>query len=388
MTEHKNEQLHVCTIFGTRPEAIKMAPVVLELNRRPEIRHTLVVSGQHRDMLHQMLRLFELTPDFDLDIMSSRQTLSDVTVKILRGMEEIFSEIRPDIVLVHGDTSTSFVSALAAYYAKIPVGHVEAGLRTGDKYNPFPEEMNRHLIDVMADMFFPPTQNSLDQLRQENLNAPAFVTGNTVIDALLSVTSRKAPEGLLSGIPADADVVMVEAHRRENWGEPMRQICLGIKDLASAKPDLHVVFPVHMNPVVRDTANEILSGIPSIHLIEPQDYLPFVFMMKRAKFIITDSGGIQEEAPSLGTPVLVLREKTERPEAVAAGTAIVVGPDRKRLLEESLRLIDDKEHFAKMSGAKNPYGDGRASSRIADALLYHFGKRTEPPEEFSPEYYG
>lgn len=377
-----DKKLHVCTIFGTRPEAIKMAPVVIELNGRPEIRHTLLVTGQHRDMLDQMLRLFELKPDYDLDIMSARQSLSDVTVKILRGMEKVFDEIKPDIVLVHGDTSTSFVSALAAYYARIPVGHVEAGLRTGDKYNPFPEEMNRHLIDVMADIYFPPTTNSMEQLKLENLKAPAFVTGNTVIDALLSISRRPAPEGLLSDIPDDADVVMVEAHRRENWGEPMRQICLGLKDLAEAKPGLRIVFPVHMNPVVRDTVYGILSGLPNVSLIEPQDYLPFVFMMKRAKFIITDSGGIQEEAPSLGTPVLVLREKTERPEAVAAGTAIVTGPSRERLLEESLRLLDDHAHYEKMSGAKNPYGDGKASRRIADALLYHFGISSTPPEEF------
>lgn len=381
--DKKNKKLRVCTIFGTRPEAIKMAPVVIELNGRPEIEHTLLVTGQHRDMLDQMLRLFELTPDFDLDIMSARQSLSDVTVKILRGMEKVFAEINPDIVLVHGDTSTSFVSALAAYYAKIPIGHVEAGLRTGDKYNPFPEEMNRHLIDVMADIFFPPTMNSLEQLRRENLLAPAFVTGNTVIDALLSVSSRPQPEGLLSDIPADADVVMVEAHRRENWGEPMRQICLGLKDLAEAKPQLRIVFPVHKNPVVRDTVNEILVGLQNVSLIEPQDYLPFAFMMKRAKFIITDSGGIQEEAPSLGTPVLVLREKTERPEAVDAGTAVVIGANRERLLSESVRLLEDAAHYEKMSGAKNPYGDGAASRRIADALLYHFGYAAEPPEEFS-----
>lgn len=376
-----DKKLHVCTVFGTRPEAIKMAPVVLELNSRPEIQHTLVVTGQHRSMLDQMLRLFNITPDFDLDIMSDRQTLTDVTARVLRGMEDIFSKIRPDIVLVHGDTSTSFVSALAAYYAKIAVGHVEAGLRTGDKYNPFPEEMNRHFIDVMAELFFPPTVSSFNQLRKENLSAPAYITGNTVIDALLSVTKMPAPEGLPE-IKDGEKVVLVETHRRENLGEPMKQICLAIRDLAEARPQLRIVFPVHKNPAVRDTVYEILSGVPNALLIEPQDYLPFVFLIKRASFIMTDSGGIQEEAPSLGTPALVLREKTERPEAVEAGTAIVVGSDRQRILAESLRLVDDQDHYNKMAGAKNPYGDGLASKRIADALLYHFGISSAPPEEF------
>jgi len=359
-----------------------MAPVVLELQRRPGIEHYLAVTGQHRSMLDQMLALFGLEPDFDLDIMRDRQTLTHVTTLILERLGGVLEEISPDVVLVHGDTTTSFAAALAAYYARVSVGHVEAGLRTGDRYNPYPEEMNRHLIDILCDVHFAPTQAARDTLAAENLPDAVYVTGNTVIDALLSVVRRPEPEGLIPEVPADAPVVLVEAHRRENWGQPMREICIGIRQLAEVTDGLHVVFPVHLNPSVRDTVFELLGGMPRVHLLDPQDYLPFVFLMKRARFILTDSGGIQEEAPSLGTPVLVLRTKTERPEAVAAGTAILVGPDREKIFETGTKLMTDEAFYNRMSTAANPYGDGRAAERVADGLQHHFGLSDERPDEF------
>ena len=375
--------LKVCSVFGTRPEAVKMAPVVLELQRRSkEFAHKLIVTGQHRSMLDQMLDLFELTPDYDLNIMAPRQTLTHVTTATLVKIEDALKEIAPDIVLVHGDTSTSFVSALAAYYQQIPVGHVEAGLRTGDKYNPFPEEMNRKLIDSLADLLFAPTAAAADILKGESVPAERiFVTGNTVIDALLTVTQKSEPEGLLPDVPSDARILLVEAHRRENLGAPMEQICLALKDLA-ARPDVFVVFPVHLNPAVRDTVFPLLQDVERVKLLEPQDYLPFVFLMKRASVILTDSGGIQEEAPSLNSPVLVLRKCTERPEAIDAGTAMLVGPDRDAIVSTTTRLLDDADYYKKATSAANPYGDGGAASRIADALLYHFGATSDRPEDY------
>ncbi len=367
------DKIKVCSIIGTRPEAIKMAPVVTELSRRPECAHTLVVTGQHRSMLDQMLKMFDLHPDHDLDIMLPRQTLTQITTRTLDRIEKIFESEKPDIVLVHGDTTTSFVCALGAYYSKIPVGHVEAGLRTYDKYNPYPEEMNRCLIDAISDFCFAPTAGSRETLLRENVpEEKIIVTGNTVIDALLLTTAMPEPAGLLADVPPDAKVLLVEAHRRENWGQPMRDICLGIKDVADARDDLHVVFPVHLNPIVKDVASEILSGHPRVHLLAPQDYLPFVFLMKKAHIIMTDSGGIQEEAPSLGKPVLVLRTVTERPEAVAAGTAAVIGPDRAKINEYVNRLLDDSVFYSAMTRASNPYGDGNAARRIADCVIGKF----------------
>lgn len=379
------KKLKVCSVFGTRPEAIKMAPVVLEAMSRENCEHHLIVTAQHRSMLDQMLALFGLTPDTDLNVMRERQTLTQVTTRVLEGMEGAFAGTKPDVVLVHGDTTTSFAAALAAYYAQIPVGHVEAGLRTGDKYNPFPEEVNRHLIDGIADIFFAPTPGAREQLLKENVSAERiFVTGNTVIDALLSIAGREAPPDLIPDVPANAPVALVEAHRRENFGEPMRRICFGLRDLAERREDLHIVFSVHLNPNVRETVYEILDGVPRIHLLPPLDYAPFVFLMKRARFILTDSGGIQEEAPSLRTPVLVLRTVTERPEAVAARTAMVIGPDRKKILETSLRLLEDEAFYREMTSAKNPYGDGLAARRTIDALLHHFKITDTPPPDFTP----
>ncbi len=376
-------KLKVCSIFGTRPEAVKMGPVVLELLARPEIDHTLVVTGQHRSMLDQMLRLFSLDPDYDLDIMSARQTLTQVTTRIIEGMEKVFAGSKPDIVLVHGDTTTSFAGALAAYYARVEVGHVEAGLRTGDRYNPYPEEMNRHLIDTLCEVCLAPTATARAQLIKENFPPEKiYVTGNTVIDALLRVSDMPPPEGMFDDVPDDAEMILVEAHRRENWGRPMRDICLALKDIVEREPRVHIVFPVHLNPNVSEPAHEILGSVARVHLIGPQDYLPFVFLMKRAKFILTDSGGIQEEAPSLGTPVLVLRKCTERPEAVEAGTARLTGPDREKIVAESVRLLEDAQFYKQMATAANPYGDGKAAGRIADALLFHFGINSKPPAEF------
>lgn len=379
-------KLKVISVFGTRPEAIKMGPVVLELEKRSDlIDHSLVVTGQHRDMLDQMLRLFGLTPAFDLNIMQPRQTLTDVATATLRGLERYFAESRPDVMLVHGDTSTSFIGALGAYYARVAIGHVEAGLRTGDKYNPFPEEMNRKLIDGICDVFFAPTAAARDQLLREDTDpARVFVTGNTVIDALLFAAGRPEPQGLLPDVPADARMILVTAHRRENWGAPLAEICDALLELTERYPDVHVVYPVHLNPNVRDTVIPKLKGKPRVHLPAPQDYLPFVFLMKRAALILTDSGGIQEEAPSLRRPVLVMREKTERPEAVDARTAILVGTDRKRIVDTASRLLDDPGQYAAASHGRNPYGDGQAARRTVDALLYHFGRIKERPGDFQP----
>jgi UDP-N-acetylglucosamine 2-epimerase (non-hydrolysing) len=379
------DKIKVCSVFGTRPEAIKMAPVVLELQRRTqEFEHVLVVTGQHRTMLDQMLTLFELKPDHDLDIMQARQTLTHVTTNTLIRIEDVYKHEKPDIVLVHGDTSTSFVSGLAAYYQQIPVAHVEAGLRTGDKYNPFPEEMNRKLIDGLADLLFAPTRAAADSLIAENADANAiYITGNTVIDALLAVAGRPEPPDLLPDLPPDARIILVEAHRRENLGQPMEQICHALLDLAQ-RPDVHIVFPVHLNPAVRDTVMPMLQGHERISLLEPCDYLPFVFLMKKATLILTDSGGIQEEGPSLKSPVLVLRKATERPEAIEARTALLVGPDRHAIVSNATRLLDDPSAYAEMTGAMNPYGDGRAAMRIADALLHFFGRQASRPVDYSP----
>jgi UDP-N-acetylglucosamine 2-epimerase (non-hydrolysing) len=378
------KKLKVCSVFGTRPEAIKMAPVALELARRPQIDHAIIVTGQHRAMLDQMLSLFSLKPDIDLNIMLDRQTLTQVTTRALDGMERALEAIAPDVVLVHGDTTTSFVGALAAYYARIPVGHVEAGLRTGDRYNPFPEEMNRAMIDSLADILLAPTSGARDTLLAENKPPEnIFVTGNTVIDALLLAADMPAPAALPDGVPEDAKIILVEAHRRENLGAPMREICLGLRDIAEKRSDVHIVFPAHLNPAVQDVAREILGGLPRAHILPPQDYLPFVSLMKRARVILTDSGGVQEEAPSLKTPVLVLRKVTERPEAVAAGAAAVIGPDRAKIFSFASRLLDDEAFYASMTRGANPYGDGLASRRIADFLLHKFNISPTRPDEFS-----
>ncbi|MDE6277236.1 MAG: UDP-N-acetylglucosamine 2-epimerase (non-hydrolyzing) [Muribaculaceae bacterium] len=375
----------IMLIFGTRPEAIKMAPLVKALSSRPDNFRTVVaVTGQHREMLDQVLRLFEITPDFDLNIMKKGQDLTDVTCRILTGMRDILKTHRPDLVLVHGDTSTSTAAALSAFYEQIPVGHVEAGLRTGDIYSPWPEEMNRRITGRIATFHFAPTDRSRRNLRAENVDdAQITVTGNTVIDALHAVVAKiDADPALRSELDATmaaagydvaarlADpkrrLVLMTGHRRENFGDGFRNITLAIKDLAERYPDVDFVYPMHLNPNVRRPIAETFGGEihPNVFFIEPLDYLPFVYMMKQSYLIITDSGGIQEEAPSLGKPVLVMREVTERPEALDAGTIRLVGTDRKKIVEEAARFLDDPEYYARNSRLANPYGDGKASERI------------------------
>jgi len=371
--------IKVLTVMGTRPEAVKMAPVVLALRAHGAFDVKVALTAQHREMLDQVMRQFGLSADIDLDIMRPRQTLGEITTRALEGLQRAYEEVRPDIVLAQGDTTTVFAAALAAYYARIPFGHVEAGLRTGNKYSPYPEEMNRRLASVLADLHFAPTDTARDNLLAENVPAAQiFVTGNTVIDALLWA----AEHGTLSPNYAWVDaltgpLVLVTAHRRENWGEPLRQACLGMRDLLERAPDAVLIYAVHRNPVVRETAEEVLGSHPRVRLIEPPDYFDFVQLMKRARLILTDSGGIQEEAPSLGVPVLVLRDTTERPEAVTAGVAKLIGPDRARIADEGARLLLDPQAHAAMARAANPYGDGKAAGRIADILEGYFaGKAT------------
>ncbi|PNA96483.1 MULTISPECIES: non-hydrolyzing UDP-N-acetylglucosamine 2-epimerase [unclassified Pseudomonas] len=373
--------MKILTVFGTRPEAIKMAPLALALEADARFDAKVCVTGQHREMLDQVLNLFDIQPDFDLNIMKPGQDLTDVSTAILQGMKGVFSEFKPDMVLVHGDTATTFATSLAAYYHQIPVGHVEAGLRTGNLYSPWPEEGNRKLTGALAKLHFAPTTNSEQNLLREGVSANSIVvTGNTVIDALLDVVKRldedkelyakaSAPAAFLS--PA-RKMVLVTGHRRESFGSGFERICQALLDVAQQHPEIDIVYPVHLNPNVREPVNRLLSGITNVHLIEPLDYLPFVHMMSRAHIILTDSGGIQEEAPSLGKPVLVMRDTTERPEAVEAGTVKLVGSDTKNIVRELNRLLLDQESYQKMSVAHNPYGDGHACKRILDALLSNF----------------
>lgn len=360
-------------VFGTRPEAIKMAPVVTALKATPGIETLVAVTAQHRQMLDQVLELFALAPDDDLDLMAPGQTLPDLFGRILTGMSGVLAARKPDLVLVHGDTSTTLATALAAFYAKVPVGHVEAGLRTGDLQAPWPEEANRRLTAPLSSLHFAPTARSRDNLLAEGIEAAqVHVTGNTVIDALLSVVARFEAEPALAGelaarfpfLDPSRRLVLVTGHRRENFGEGFEQMCLAIRELAE-RGDTQVVYPVHLNPNVQEPVNRILGGVDGVRLIEPLDYLPFVYLMSRAHLILTDSGGIQEEAPSLGKPVLVMRDTTERPEAVDAGTVRLVGTDRARIVSEASRLLDDGDAHAAMARAHNPYGDGQAAARIA-----------------------
>jgi len=372
-------------IFGTRPEAIKMATLVKAYQSDDRIENKVLVTAQHREMLDQVLNLFEIEPDYDLDIMQARQSLTDITSRVLRGLDEILKSERPDLVLVHGDTTTTFVAALASFYQQIKVGHVEAGLRTYNKYSPFPEEMNRHLTGSLADLHFAPTQRSRNNLLTENVqDKNIFVTGNTVIDALLETVKEDYTfqDEEIKKIDFNRKIILMTAHRRENLGEPMRNIFMAIKDLIEANDNLEIVFPVHLNPLVRELANEILGDIEHIHLIEPMDYEPFANIMYRSDLILTDSGGIQEEAPGLGKPVLVLRDTTERPEAIVAGTVKKVGTDRKKIFDTANRLINDRIEYNKMANAVNPYGDGRASSRILQRTLYEFKLVDSPGIEF------
>ncbi|HDR8049557.1 TPA: UDP-N-acetylglucosamine 2-epimerase (non-hydrolyzing) [Bacillus cereus] len=369
------ERLKVMTIFGTRPEAIKMAPLVLELQKHPEkIESIVTVTAQHRQMLDQVLSIFGITPDFDLNIMKDRQTLIDVTTRGLEGLDKVMKEAKPDIVLVHGDTTTTFIASLAAFYNQIPVGHVEAGLRTWDKYSPYPEEMNRQLTGVMADLHFSPTAKSATNLQKENKDeSRIFITGNTAIDALQTTVKETYSHPVLEKLGNDR-LVLMTAHRRENLGEPMRNMFRAIKRLVDKHEDVQVVYPVHMNPVVREIANEILGEHNRIHLIEPLDVIDFHNVAARSYLMLTDSGGVQEEAPSLGVPVLVLRDTTERPEGIEAGTLKLAGTDEETIFCLADELLSDKEAHDKMAKASNPYGDGRASERIVEAILQHFNK--------------
>jgi len=371
--------MKVLTVFGTRPEAIKMAPLVKKLNEEPEIESVLCVTAQHREMLDQVLELFGLVPDYDLNIMKQNQTISQITTNVLMGLEEIFIKEKPDIVLVHGDTTTTFAASLAAFYQQIRVGHVEAGLRTHDKYSPYPEEMNRVLTGHIADLHFAPTERNRQNLLREAVpEASIFVTGNTVIDALLQVAGKPYAfeDETLKTIDFESRrVITVTCHRRENLGENMEQIFRAIRDIAAEFEDTEIIYPVHMNPKVRETASGVLGNAERIHLIEPLQYQPFVNLMARSYLIITDSGGMQEEAPSLGKPVLVVRKETERPEAIEAGTVKLAGVSRDTIYQMTKILLTDEEVYGSMARAINPYGDGHACERIVGALL-NYGKQT------------
>ena len=379
------QPIKVMTIFGTRPEAIKMAPLVLELKKRPEEFEAIVtVTAQHRQMLDQVLSIFNIEPDYDLNIMKDRQTLMDVTTRGLEGLNDVMQKVKPDIVLVHGDTTTTFIAGLAAFYNQIPVGHVEAGLRTWNKYSPYPEEMNRQLTGVLADLHFAPTTKSSVNLKTENKNEEnIFVTGNTAIDALKTTVKDSYEHEVLRNLGSDR-LILLTAHRRENLGEPMKNMFRAVKRIVTEHDDVQVVYPVHLNPVVRETANGILGDDDRIHLIEPLDVIDFHNFANRAHLILTDSGGVQEEAPSLGVPVLVLRDTTERPEGIEAGTLKLAGTEEETIYNLAKELLIDKAVYETMSKASNPYGDGHASERICDAISYYFKHREERPEEFKP----
>ena len=363
----------VLSVFGTRPEAIKMAPVVRALEARDAICSRVCVTAQHRQMLDRVLEVFHITSDYDLDIMRSGQSLSDVSCAALRGIENVLREEKPEFVLVHGDTSTAFAAALAAFYQRLPVGHVEAGLRSRNKYSPWPEEMNRQLVDRLSDLYFAPTETSRDNLLAEGVDREKiFVTGNTVIDALSATVSPSYSHPELERLEKGERLILLTAHRRENWGEPLRRIFRAARRAAEEIPKVRVICPVHPNPAVRRSAEEVFGGCERVRLIEPLDVLDFHNFIARADLILTDSGGIQEEAPALGKPVLVLRDTTERPEGVLAGTLRLVGTDEENILRETRRLLTDQEEYLRMSRAVNPYGDGHAAERIADALCTFF----------------
>ena len=379
----------IVLIFGTRPEAIKMAPVIKELEKHPaEFKTVVCVTAQHREMLDQVLDLFEIKPDYDLDIMKPGQDLFNVTCNVLQGLKKVLAAEQPDIVLVHGDTTTTMAASLAAFYCQIPVGHVEAGLRTHNKFSPFPEEINRQVTSRIADFHFAPTETARQNLLAESVNENTiFITGNTVIDALLMVVDKVRNKEIRDKIEADliarfpglrnvlsshstinSRLILVTGHRRENFGDGFESICQALKQIADQHADVEVIYPVHLNPNVQEPVNRILTGVPSVHLIEPLDYLPFVYLLDRASLIITDSGGVQEEAPSLGKPVLVMRKTTERPEAVDAGTVKLVGTSFEKIVGEATNLLTNPLEYKKMSRAHNPYGDGNACARIVEAI--------------------
>ncbi len=381
-----NKQIKALAVFGTRPEAIKMAPLVKELEKHDGINCKVAVTAQHREMLDQVLDLFGITPEFDLNIMTPNQTLFDITAKALTGLNEILDQEQPDIVLVHGDTTTTFVAGLAAFYRQVKVGHVEAGLRTGNKYSPYPEEMNRKLTGALADIHFSPTRVAKANLLSEGVDPDhIMVTGNTVIDALLATVrdnyTFNYPE--LDGIDySNRRVLVVTTHRRENLGEPMRNVYSALRKVVEQYSDVEVVFPVHKNPKVKEIVDSVLGNTPRVHLIDPLEYEPFINLMNKAHFVLTDSGGLQEEAPSLGKPVLVLRDTTERPEAVQAGTVKLVGTSYTEIVDTCSKLLDSDEEYKKMANAVNPYGDGKACERIAEGIKYFFGIKEDRPREF------
>jgi UDP-N-acetylglucosamine 2-epimerase len=380
------EKLRIMSVFGTRPEAIKMAPLVRELGSRPEIESLCCVTAQHRQMLDSVLEVFHLKPDWDLNIMTPRQTLSTITSKCLTGMDEAIDALKPDMILVHGDTSTTFAGALSAFYHQIPVGHVEAGLRTYDKYSPFPEEMNRKLVSAIADLYFCPTVNNKNNLLREGITKGLFVTGNTVIDALKTTVQKEYHFSTqeLNELPyGSKKILLVTCHRRENYGEPMRNIMLALRQIAQENEDVELVYPVHLSPVVRESVDRYLRGAPRVHLIDPLAADEMHNLMARCYLVLTDSGGLQEEAPALGKPVLVLRRETERPEAVEAGTVKLAGVAQSDIVRMAEELIRDETAYARMAKAVNPYGDGFACRRIADAVLWHFGRNGSRPEDYS-----
>lgn len=378
------KKIKVLTVFGTRPEAIKMAPVVKELHKQSErFESIVVVTAQHREMLDQVLKTFDIQPNYDLNIMKEGQTLSTITANVLLGLDQIMKEAKPDIVLVHGDTTTTFAASISAFYNQIKVGHVEAGLRTWDKYSPFPEEMNRQLTDVIADIYFAPTANSKENLLKESRPEEyIYITGNTAIDALQQTVQTDYPLHIVDQISSDKKLILVTMHRRENQGEPMERVFKAIRYVVERHTETEVVFPVHLNPTVQKIAESILGNHPRIHLIAPLDVIDFHNLIAKSYMIMTDSGGVQEEAPSLGKPVLVMRETTERPEGVEAGTLKLVGTNMDIILQEMTNLLENEAEYNRMSAASNPYGDGQASKRILDVIAFSFGLKEKRPDEF------
>lgn len=384
--DEMERKIKAMTVFGTRPEAIKMAPLALELAACEHIDAKVCVTAQHRQMLDQVLEMFNIKPDYDLDIMKERQSLVGITTRVLSGLDEVIKQEKPDVILVHGDTSTTFAGALAAFYNQVKIGHVEAGLRTYDKYSPFPEEMNRCLTGVMADFHFSPTEANKQNLLKENIaESKIYITGNTVIDALKSTVKDdyEFTDKTLANLDFESKkVILVTAHRRENLGEPLRNICEALREIVTTYEDVQIVYPVHLNPAVREVANEILGGLDRVALIEPVNVDDLHNAMSRCYMVMTDSGGLQEEAPSLAKPVIVLRNETERPEAVKAGTVKVAGVKKENILALAKELIEDGDAYNKMAHAANPYGDGNASKRIVDALLYEFGINKQRVADF------
>ena len=379
------KRIKVMSVFGTRPEAIKMAPLVQTLAQRPEFESICCLTGQHREMLDSVMQIFRLTAQYDLNIMQKQQTLSSITTRALLGMEQVLEEAKPDLVLVHGDTSTTFAGALAAFYHQVKVGHVEAGLRTWDKYSPFPEEMNRTLVGDIADLHFSPTLANAENLRREAVMGEIFITGNTAIDAMQYTVKPDFifPTALLNELDfRNHRIIAVTCHRRENYGKPMEDIMHAILEIVETHPDVEVVYPVHLSPVVRECAFPILGGHDRIHLIDPVDVEEMHNLISRCYMVMTDSGGLQEEAPALGKPVLVMRRETERPEAITAGTAKLAGVEKNEIVRLANELLDNPDAYASMAKAVNPYGDGHASERIVQAILWHFGRTAERPADF------